>query len=590
MGSYENIVKLEEMRRRMEEADLPSAQKILDTMDIKKIKNISDLNLMAEVYTENERYDEAADLYLKIYDKNKTRKALYQLVEISIKRGNEKDAGNYLTEYEKLAPNDFYRYIFRYKIDKLKGETYEHLIETLEALKKEEYTEQWAYELAKLYYKAGKEKECIRECSDIILWFGEGSYVEKAKILRSYYSQGADKVKIMDEIKRRAEEVGSISEQTELNAVPESEQLNYEEDASSDKQLSDRNEDVVAPDYEREMETADLEDGLKKDIQNILSDEQEIAPLEQEQYTDVTKDTQKTADEEDADDLDQMSERDLAEQEVEETIYQLLEEDNADEDDKELNRIASEYQINPVELFGNFLHVESIKKQLLKSLVYILQEKTKTVLMIITGTKGSGKTTLAKDIALFLNKTGKLKSSKVAKISAVKLNSVDLATKSETLKDCCLVIEDASELKRNTIDSLMDLTVKLQGDIAVIFEEDKKNMNKLFRECPKLMDLLKNRIHLPQYTGEELLGFAYACLKQKDYKMNPKAETVLKNRIIQISKQSEPHSYLVNIYNLMESVMNAADLRTGKQLTSLASQGRLKDVEILSILPEDFKN
>jgi hypothetical protein len=115
-------------------------------------------------------------------------------------------------------------------------------------------------------------------------------------------------------------------------------------------------------------------------------------------------------------------------------------------------------------------------------------------------------------------------------------------------------------------------------------------MNKLFRECPKLMDLLKNRIHLPQYTGEELLGFAYACLKQKDYKMNPKAETVLKNRIIQISKQSEPHSYLVNIYNLMESVMNAADLRTGKQLTSLASQGRLKDVEILSILPEDFKN
>jgi hypothetical protein len=115
-------------------------------------------------------------------------------------------------------------------------------------------------------------------------------------------------------------------------------------------------------------------------------------------------------------------------------------------------------------------------------------------------------------------------------------------------------------------------------------------MNKLFRECPKLMDLLKNRIHLPQYTQEELTGFACACLKQKDYQLNAGAEQLLQNKIGRIMKQSEPQNYLEQINELMQSVMNTADIRIGKQLTNLTNQGRLKDVEILTVLAEDFKN
>ncbi|MHB8128248.1 MAG: hypothetical protein ACYDEX_04580, partial [Mobilitalea sp.] len=212
MGSYENIVKIEEMRRKLEERDSFSALKILDTMEIKKIKNMADLNLIAEVLTENERYDEAVELYLKIYDKTKTKKALYQLIEISIKRNNSGDAKYYLTQYLKVAPKDFYKDVFLYKIDKLNGESFERLIETLENLKKTEYTEKWAYELAKTYYKAGMEEECIRECSDIVLWFGEGTFVEKAKMLRSFYSDETNKEMMMEELRRRSEEIRSKGE------------------------------------------------------------------------------------------------------------------------------------------------------------------------------------------------------------------------------------------------------------------------------------------------------------------------------------------------------------------------------------------
>lgn len=649
MGSYENIVKISEMKKKINEGDLLSAQKILDTMELKKIKNMADLNLFAEVYRENQRYEEAVDLYLKIYEKVKSRKALYHLVEVLIALNNAEDAEYYLEQYQKLAPRDYINFVFRYKIDKIKGESFERQIETLAELKKVEYTEKWAYELAKLYYKAGMEEECIRECEDIELWFGEGTYVEKARILRSTYSGEVDKERIMEEIKRRAEVIGSLGS----NSYSEEEADTYNEDQQEGAQYPaeeayDMDGDLYPPtDFMDQEDNGDFEDGLRKDVQNIMIQEQpedgsyydyeydeeetdgimqepeetlyepyttemseedsgqegvtaeeaasgslantedqsiikQIENVEAEQAKAVKdKDKQDEADRKKAD-------QDKMDQEDEHMIYKLLEEDSLDEEDHKLKQIAEELQVNMDELFGNFLHVLSVKKQLVKSLDMILNDRSRIQTLIITGAEGSGKTTLAKDIALFLYQSGKLKSSRLAKISADKLNTVDVMSKKEILKDCCMVVEKASELKRTTIDQLLDLAGQLHGDIAIIFEEEKKNMNKLFREYPKLMDILKNRIHLPQYNTEDLLGFAFACLRQKDYRLEAKAEQVLQGKINQIVKQSEPRRYLEQIYDLMQSAMNAADIRMGKQLSALASQGRLKDVEAATVTVQDI--
>ncbi len=643
MGSYDNIVKIEEMRKRMEEGNIQAAYLILDTMELKKIKNMSDLSLIAEVYTQNERYEEAEKLLHKIYEKTQSRKSLYQLVDVSIKNNNVEEAQQYLDEYKKIAPKDFYKYIFQYKIDKLKGAPYEVLIGTLQTLKQTEYLEKWAYELAKTYYKAGMEKECIKECSDIVLWFGEGVYVEKAKILRSYFSGETDKEKIMEELRRRAmEDTTRTSAVVESLAAEDKKAEFKQEGEEADKQEED---DYPDTDFSVQEESAEFEDGLKNDIRSIMTEDwtdeeetdqekagQEEADLEktdQEVSYDNLKlmtgefseqqdtiDTEKTEEalltereEEETEEtgkanaesvkaeenslehtlpIPRDSDREIAEQEVEHALYNLLEEEDMDEDDKKLGIMAEKYGFQPEELFGNFLHVKAVKKQLVKSLEGILDEHTKTVQLIITGTVGSGKTVLAKDITMFLYKIGKLKSSKIAKIKAEKLNNLELMSRKDTLKDCCLVVENASLLNRQTIDSILELCNSLKGNIAVVFEEDKKNMNKLFRECPRLMDLFKNRIHLPQYTQEDLAGFAYACLRQQDYRMNPKADAILQQRIIQIMRQAEPHMHLEQISALMQNAMNAADIRTGKNLTMLASQGKLRDVDVLTVLPEDF--
>lgn len=613
MRSYEIIVKIAEIRKRVEEGDLLSAQKVLDTMETKKIKSVNDLNLIAQVYYENERYEEAVELYHKIFDKTKSRRSLYQLIDVLIKLNETDTAEIYLEQYEKIAPEDFYNMVFRYKIDKQKGKSFEHLIGILVELKHIEYTEKWAYELAKLYYKAGLEEECIRECSDIILWFGEGTYVEKARILRSYYTGEADRDRIMEEIKQRAEEVNSRSyyedpdqEEEELTRESSRDSSAYEEEIYNDS------------DFMVNEEAEELEDGLRSDIRTIMENHQ---PSEYSDQDSADYEEEDTYPEQESSLRDEMtyyeedkemdgdtiafskgvasdySEDSTAttgydhdeEQEVEQTIYQLLEEEKLNEEDRYLKLIADEYHIDQDEIFGNFLHVSSIKKQLVKSLEIIERERNKNVMMLITGTTGSGKTTLAKDIALYLNQTNRLKSSKVAKIKAEKLNTIEVSSKKDTLKDCCLVVEDASELSRQTIESILNLSNKLPGALAVIFEENKKNMNKLFRTCPKLMDLMKNRIHLPQYAQEDLIGFAFAYLKQKDYKLNPKAEQRVKSTVSQIIKQVDPDRYLTEINSVMQSAMDAADIRAGRQLSKLADQGRLKDVEVLTVIAEDFQ-
>ncbi len=593
MGNYENIVKTEEIRKHVEAGDYLSAQKVLDTMDCRKIKNLSDLNLLAEVYKENEKYEEAAQLYLRVYEKLKTRKTISQLVNIYIKKGNAEKAQEYLSQYQKVSPEDFDGQVFRYKLEKLKGASYEQLIDILLALKKIDYTEKWTYELAKLYYKAGLEEACVKECSDIILWFGEGTYVEKARMLRSYYSGETGREKIMEELKRRSEQ-GSREKEGTLS----------EEKDQPEQQTEDRTD--------REDE---LEVGLSRDIQNMMDKGEEIEQEEQvilEDSPEAVSEALEEYGEEDQAWPEEYPGEDQGEEngpEAEASLEPVPEEEAApedntyiansenqseeempDEDEINLKDISEKYQLNIREIFDNFLPVPSVKKQLVKGLEILLKENGKAAFVIITGAKGTGKTTLAKGMALLFSKAGKIGSSKVAKISAEKLNTVDIESKRETLKSCCLVVENASELKRTTIEKILELTKQLQGDIAVIFEEDKKNMNKLFRECPRLMDLLKVRIHLPQYNAEDLLGFATACLRQKDYQLNPKAEAVLKSRLNQLVKQELPDTWLARMNELLQAAMDATDLRTGKQLSDLASRGRLKEGLILEVLPEDLKN
>ena len=292
MGRYDIIVKTEEVRRRVQAGEFVSALKVMDTILLKKVKNIADLSLFAEIYTQNERYDEAMELLNRVYKKSKTRRVLYQMVLVSIGRKDILEAERFLEEYEQAAPNDFSIYIFRYKIDKIKKEPYIVLIDSLMKLKNYTYIEKWAYELAKLYYKAGMEEECIQECSDLILWFGEGSYVEKAKILKAYYSGEVAKEEVINKLKKRvARDNGStenediqyeddniLSEVDQDNALSEIAQDSSEQSEELDSNMNELTEEsdsnrIILTEQSEDSNWEELSENVGKEVELFLADE-----------------------------------------------------------------------------------------------------------------------------------------------------------------------------------------------------------------------------------------------------------------------------------------------------------------------------
>nr|WP_179965429.1 tetratricopeptide repeat protein [Agathobacter rectalis] len=165
-----------------------SAAEIADSINWNKIKNVNTLVKIGEIYEKAERYQDARDILLMAYDRSPIgRMIIYRLAEVAIKMGDYDAATEYYDEFVEIAPHDDMKYVLRYAIKKGQGASFDELITILEEYKDEEYTEEWAYELAYLYHKAGKADKCIDACDELILWFGDGPYVERALELKMLY-------------------------------------------------------------------------------------------------------------------------------------------------------------------------------------------------------------------------------------------------------------------------------------------------------------------------------------------------------------------------------------------------------------------
>lgn len=188
MDKYEYNLKLDQIKSLSSEENYVGAAEIADTINWNKIKNINTLVKVGEIYEKAERYDDARDILLMAYDRSPIgRMIIYRLAEVAIKMGDYDAATEYYDEFVEIAPHDDLRYVLKYSIKKGQGASYDELIEILEEFKEQEYTEEWAYELAYLYHKAGKTEKCIEACDELILWFGDGPYVERALELKMLY-------------------------------------------------------------------------------------------------------------------------------------------------------------------------------------------------------------------------------------------------------------------------------------------------------------------------------------------------------------------------------------------------------------------
>lgn len=185
LDKYEYKVRADEIKSLISQGDYAEAVKIADSIDWRRVKSVMMLCTISDLYKINRRYEDSRDILLLAYERHTGgRLIVYSLCELSIKLGEYVQALEYYKEFSLLAPKDSGRYILQYKLYEAQEVSLEERIEVLEELKKRDYREKWAYELAYLYHRVGLASKCVEECDEMFLWFGEGRHVLKALELK----------------------------------------------------------------------------------------------------------------------------------------------------------------------------------------------------------------------------------------------------------------------------------------------------------------------------------------------------------------------------------------------------------------------
>ena len=188
MDKYEYKIRAEEIKTLISQKKYAEAARVADTIDWTRVKSVMMLCTVSDVYKVNRRFDDAKLLLEMANERHPSgRMILYSLCDLAIRMGDVVGAVEYYKDFEQVAPNDSGRYVLQYKLYEAQNVGLEERIAVLEELKKKDYREKWAYELAYLYHRVGLATKCVEECDELILWFGEGKYVMKAMELKTLH-------------------------------------------------------------------------------------------------------------------------------------------------------------------------------------------------------------------------------------------------------------------------------------------------------------------------------------------------------------------------------------------------------------------
>lgn len=188
MDKNEFKTKYDEIKQLIKEGRTDEALDIVESTNWRKVHNVNALVKASEVCEEAGRLEEARELLYMAHDRSPIgRMIIYHLAILCVKLGDLDEAKKFYDEFVEIAPHDSLKYIIKYQINKAKGADYTTLIGILEELKEHDFLEEWAYELAYLYHKTMQVDKCIDLCDEIILWFGDGPYVERALEMKMIY-------------------------------------------------------------------------------------------------------------------------------------------------------------------------------------------------------------------------------------------------------------------------------------------------------------------------------------------------------------------------------------------------------------------
>lgn len=652
MENYRTIVALAKIKELRNNEEYEEAYEVIRGIDFKHVSRVTDFSMIADVCTQLGDYGKAKEAYEKIYKKSGSRHALGELVYLNIKLKDAETAKELLKSYEKMAPNDPVRLIYRYRIQKLEKAPIERRIATLEKWKEEDYNERWGAELCKLYHRQGEDELAIAECDRLIMWFGEGEYIDWAKTLKAvllgeisidHMEEMPSQKKQSHEPEQKTAEVPSevtssadeyevnidepIVSEDEANAGGIDDDANYAAGIDEAEYAAEIDEtDFVSETDEAEyaVETDETEyvseigntveytaDNLEESAAHVNYPEQEIPRSDDFTQDSSEHEEDKETTEYGADGYSDMTEFGRYESEdFEKTDYEIeaiqYMSDYLAKNSSPYVKLRNPGKEVPViagqlgkqlangtavleDFFGNYARMEIVKKQLIRSLDMIFDPLKRGDKIIITGGPKTGKTTLAKKLAKVMNRFGVIRSTKALLIDADRMNRLDFVKQRESLADCSIIIEKAGQLTADTVENLLAISAAYSGRTVIILEDDRKSINSLLRDNPELNSVYNNRIHLPsEYKAADLKGFIFEYLVAQEYDLEIAADAVINERLNALVAEENPNPIAAAI-EIAKNAIRLAEKRNSKVLADIALEGSYANADIMTIRAEDFE-
>ncbi len=522
MGKLDSIMKCAQARILINEKQHRKALEVIEQMDLSKVKSITDLKTAAEVYMKNEQYISARDIYFRLYDKVQSKSVLYSLIYLCVKCNCIEEAEDFYQEYLESKNQDVNRLILKYYIEKAKGASRKELIGYLEAIKSEEYIEEWAYELAKMYHKEGMEEACVEECSNIILWFGDGIIVEKAMLLKLHYVDGLDisNPENIEETRNIAAELriaAQIADRMEREELHSSElcskgenQPEIENESEAEQGFEEKTEYDVAAESEYEEKTgynAQVEAGYEVDGGQEIE-----ARIESESALEVGQNGTLKADFKDgwepeypSMDIDEIfdnlnesiPEPMKATMTIQEVEAQLVQQEEHPSEPEAESQKTARPEIEGAEVSSEELKPEELKmEKMLRRIVKEAADLKELPHFCILGQEEERIQWVMKKLTKELCTREILREPKIARISAEKLNSISLETKKEQLEGSLLLVEDAHKLSNDSIWDLCQIMKRSKFDLILVLADKEEQMKKIMGRNRRLKSLIKYELYV----------------------------------------------------------------------------------------------
>lgn len=348
MDKYEYKLKTEQMLELMGEGAYDKAAEVADTIDWKRVRNVTMLSNVSEIYEKNHDYQKSYEIMNLAYHRaDGSRKIVSRLCTLALKTKNVDEAIDYYDDFVQIAPKDPNRFLLRYQILKAQRAPIEQQIEALEEFKKAEYIEEWAYELAKLYQAAGMTSECLEECDDLILWFSEGKYVYQAMELKMKHkpltpSQQEKYDNRYEKLSSDTEEMPDLAEYDEEEAEEE-EDIVIPETKTNEEEAPEEKEEAPKPSVPGKKKlgnTMKLDEALKA-LLHLGEPEKKEEEEEAAEEAEVETEAETVPEEEPEENLEELED---AIQEIESVMDLGLAEEIKEEKRREATKVDSDLE------------------------------------------------------------------------------------------------------------------------------------------------------------------------------------------------------------------------------------------------------